>query len=376
MSKRIKSMLYISLILNLVALLLFQQDNIFRTIKDFFKSTIHPKIIQTNDLKEISIYDDNITINGLPFLSKGDNLNRLPKKMKNKIRPVLWKLGTQPSGGRIRFKTNSKTITIVAESSSFVSYHMTSIMKNGLDIYVNNIYSGSAWPDSSGEIKKVFQLKDNNIKNITIYLPLYTSIKIKKLYVEKSAVICKANDLLNMAPIIYYGSSITQGASASNPGLSYEAIISRKTKIDFINFGFSANGLGDIEIAELIGSLDSSLIILDYWANPTSLQYKKNLPQFVDAIRKKRKNVPILIITPFYSVGPEQQRKEKKKITINFIHNRKKLGDRNIYMVDGTKMLSKEKAFGLIDGLHLNSLGFWFSANVLEAEILKIINIR
>jgi len=374
MSKTIKSILYISLILNLLTLLLFQQENISRTIKDFFKSTIHPNIIQTNDLKEISIYDNNITINGLPFLSKGDNLNRLPKKMKNKFRPVLWKLGTQPSGGRIRFKTNSKTIAIVAKSSSFVSYHMTSIMKNGLDIYVNNIYSGSAWPDSNGEIKKKFKLEDKQIKNITIYLPLYASIKIEKLYVEKSAVIRKANDLLKIAPIIYYGSSITQGASASNSGLSYEAIISRKTKIDFINFGFSGNGLGDIEIAELIGSLDSSLIILDYWANPTSLQYKKNLPQFVDAIRKKRKNVPILIITPFYSIDLQNQQTDKKKIVSSFILHRKKSGDKHIYMVDGTKMLSKEDAFGLIDGLHLNSLGFWFTANALEPEILKIIN--
>ena len=39
-------------------------------------------------------------------------------------------------------------------------------------------------------------------------------------------------------------------------------------------------------------------------------------------------------------------------------------------------MLSKENAFGLIDGLHLNSLGFRFSANTLEPEILKIINMH
>ena len=236
------------------------------------------------------------------------------------------------------------------------------------------MYAGSAWPNSNGEIKKKFQLEDNNIKNITIYLPLYASIKIKKLHIENRAVIEKADDLLKTDPVIYYGSSITQGASASNPGLSYPAIISRNTKIDFMNFGFSANGLGDIEIAELIASLDSSLIVLDYWANPTSLQYKKSLPQFVDAIRKKRKNVPILIITPFYSVGLKKQQIEKKKIVSDFIHDRKESGDKHIYMLDGTKMLSKENSFGLVDGLHLNSLGFWFSANALEPEILKIIN--
>lgn len=360
--------------LNLIAFLLFQQENIFRTIKNVIKTTIYSKTIQTKDLKAINIYDDDITINGLPLLSKGEDLNRLNTEMKNKIRPALWKLGTQPSGARIRFKTDSKTIAIVAKSSSFTPYHMTSIMKNGLDIYVNNIYSGSAWPDANGEIKKKFRLKEDKIKDITIYLPLYASIKIEKLYVEKSAVISKADDLLNISPIIYYGSSITQGASASNPGLSYEAIISRNTNIDFINLGFSANGLGDIEIAELISSLDSSLIILDYWANLTSMQYKKSLPEFVNIIRKSKKNIPILIISPFYSVGQEEQQVEKKEIISHFIVTRKKLGDEHIYMLDGTKMLSKENSFGLIDGLHLNSLGFWFSANALTPTILNIVN--
>jgi len=69
-----------------------------------------------------------------------------------------------------------------------------------------------------------------------------------------------------------------------------------------------------------------------------------------------------------------EQQIEKKNILRHFIDTRQKLGDKYIYMLDGTKMLSKENSFGLVDGLHLNSLGFWFSANALEPEILKIIH--
>lgn len=376
MSTVIKAILTISLFLNIFFILLFIQDSIFQPVKNLFRYIIYSNKIHTSHLKEISIYDTNITISGLPFSSKTNGLKRLPKKRKKNIRPSLWKLGTYPSGGRVRFKTNSKSFVLFAKTSSSTSPHMTSIMQNGIDIYIDNKYSGSAWPDPNGTIRKEFALKDNNtsLKNITLYMPLYSTIEIQKLYVEKNAMVKKADDLLYIAPIIYYGSSITQGASASNPGLSYPAILSRETKIDFINFGFSGNGLGDIEIAEVITLLDASLIILDYWANPTSIQYKRSLPKFVAKIREKKADIPILIITPFYNIGSKNQQKEKKQIIEDFIITLRKSGDYNIYMIKGTKILSKEQSSGLIDGLHLNSLGFWFAAKALKPKILEILN--
>jgi len=51
-------------------------------------------------------------------------------------------------------------------------------------------------------------------------------------------------------------------------------------------------------------------------------------------------------------------------------------GDENIYYLDGRKMLSKETSFGLVDGRHLNSLGFWFLANEMEITIKKLLNLK
>ena len=39
--------------------------------------------------------------------------------------------------------------------------------------------------------------------------------------------------------------------------------------------------------------------------------------------------------------------------------------------VDGLKMLSPEQAEGLVDGVHCNSLGFYFNANGLEPFLRK-----
>ena len=57
--------------------------------------------------------------------------------------------------------------------------------------------------------------------------------------------------------------SITQGGCASNPGGSCQALLERKLNADFVNLGFSGNGMGEPALAETICELDPSCIVLD-----------------------------------------------------------------------------------------------------------------
>jgi len=205
---------------------------------------------------------------------------------------------------------------------------------------------------------------------------LYEEITIESINVQESAKVLEPDDLNEIKPIIYYGSSITQGGVASNPGMSYQAIISRSTGIDFVNLGFSGNGKGDAELAKYISTLESSLIVLDYWANPSPEVYKNTLPEFVNLIREKHKTTPIIVISPFYSINREKMQEEKKKIAYEFVAKQKENGDQNIYFFDGNKMISKQTAFGLVDGRHLNSLGFWLSANALEPKVKELTGLK
>lgn len=325
------------------------------------------------DYKLINI--TNKMIYGLPTYRINKKLVRLPESFKPKVAKTIWNLSRYSSGGRIKFKTNANSIYINATAKSVTQlYHMTSIMKNGMDIYVNNEYYGSCHPNKDKSIKKVFKFeKRYDFNEITFHLPLYGVIKINSISVPIDTKILPSNDLLKIKPIIYYGSSITQGGAASNPGLSYQAILSRRLNIDFINLGFSGRGLGQSELAEYISNLETSLIVLDYWANPSSELFEKTLPDFVDIIRKKHQVTPIILISPFYSIGLTDSQNKKRKIALNFVKKRKENGDKNIYYVDGRDMLSKKQSFGLVDGRHLNSLGFWFVANGLEEKIRKIL---
>ena len=64
-------------------------------------------------------------------------------------------------------------------------------------------------------------------------------------------------------PVVFYGTSITQGASAMRPGMGYPAIISRHLNIETINLGFSGNGKMEKELAEALSEIDASCYVID-----------------------------------------------------------------------------------------------------------------
>jgi hypothetical protein len=244
---------------------------------------------------------------------------------------------------------------------------------------VDNEYRGSAWPDKSGDIVKEWHIgKDPVLHEITLYLPLYKGVTIKEIVVETNARIEKPAGFAVKKPIVFYGSSITQGGCASNPGMSYEAQVARWLNVDFVNLGFSGNGLGESALADVVSEIDAACFVLDYWGNPTPQVYKESLPNFVATLRKKYPKTPIYITSPYFIASEavaqtEKAIEEKRNTAKDFVYQRRKRGDKFIFYVDGLEMLSREHAYGLVDGAHCNSLGFYFCAKGLEPHLRKAI---
>ena len=334
----------------------------------------------TTERQRIAFPDARLEVCGLPWFNEDKPaLRRLPLRLKDRFRSPVWNLAQDPSGGRIRFRTDSTTIGIVAENPQFSNmHHMASVGENGLDIYVGRDYMGSAWPDTKGKITKEWQVgRERKMRDITIYLPLYKPITIKELSLDAEAKLESAKAYAIAKPIVYYGSSITQGGCASNPGGSCQAILERKLNADFVNLGFSGNGLGEPALAEAICELDPSCIVLDFWGNPSADKYAAALPVFVDILRQKWPRLPILVTSPYYfpaeELGGDMARSQsaKRRTTQGFVEKLRKGGDRRIWFVDGLKMLNREQTAGLVDGAHCNSLGFYFNALGLEPFLRK-----
>lgn len=343
--------------------------------------TCGPAIAQPVTARQhIAIPDARLGVYGLPWFSEDKPvLRRLPLRLKDRFRPPVWGLAQDPSGGRIRFRTDSTTIGLIADNPHFSNmHHMASVGENGFDLYIGRDYVGSAWPDTAGKIAKEWRVgRERKMRDITLYLPLYKAVTIQELSLDADAQLEPATPYAITKPIVYYGSSITQGGCASNPGGACQAILERKLNADFVNLGFSGNGLGEPALAEAICELDPSCIVLDFWGNPSADQYAAALPVFVDILRKKWPRLPILVTSPFYFPAEEaggdvaRDQSAKRVMARAFVEKRRKGGDRRIWYVDGLQMLNRDQAAGLVDGVHCNSLGFYFNALGLEPHLRK-----
>src|SRR5205085_3839176 len=159
---------------------------------------------------------------------------------------------------------------------------------------------------------------------------------VKEIGLDKDAKIEAPTPFAIAKPVVHYGSSITQGGCAENPGLSAQAIVSRWLNVDFVNLGFSGNGMGEPAVAQAVTEIDASAFVLDYWGNPSPQVYRETMPGFVDTIRAKRRETPILVVSPYYfsaeSTSPNVKatQDEKRGIAREFVESRLKAGDERI----------------------------------------------
>jgi hypothetical protein len=334
-----------------------------------------------NERQHIAFPDARLAVYGLPWFAEDSPvLRRLPLRLKDEFRPPVWDLAQDPSGGRIRFRTDATTIGLVAANPHFSNmHHMASVGENGFDLYVDGTYLGSTWPDAAGKMNKEWRIgRERRMREITFYLPLYKPVTIQEISLDAEARLEPARPYTTAKPVVYYGSSITQGGCASNPGGSCQALLERKLNADFVNLGFSGNGMGEPALARAICELDPSCVVLDFWGNPSAEQYAAALPAFVDILRRKWPRLPILVTSPFYfpaeqASGDVAREQAAKRIAAHDFVRQRRRSDRRIWFVDGLKMLDRDQATGLVDGVHCNSLGFYFNARGLEPFLRRAI---
>ena len=173
-------------------------------------------------------------------------------------------------------------------------------------------------------------------------------------------------------PIVFYGSSITQGGCASRPGTVYSAILSRKYDFDYINLGFSGCARGEKEMAEYIAGLDMSVFVYDYDHNAPSAEYLKQTHEpFFKIIREKHPDIPIICMT-MPNPNPIWEPEKRKEVIKATVDNARARGDKNVYYIDMSGYLEKHDVLNesIVDAAHPNDLGFYFMSLAVE-EVLK-----
>lgn len=305
---------------------------------------------------------------------------RIPKKVAETISEDVISLSRYTAGGRIRFRTDSTKVTIQVTLSKVGRWnHWPLTGSGGFDMYIEEgccRYVGTFRPpyDVEDTYEQTLEFADRKLRNILIHFPLYSSVQELYIGLEEMCQVLEPLAYKIEKPVVFYGSSITQGGCASRPGNTYESILSRKLQFDYINLGFSNAAKAETEIAEYIKNINMSAFVYDYDHNaPTAEYLAKTHERMFKIIREANPELPILCMSmpKYYWTDAEEKRFEIINTTYQ---NAKANGDNNVYLLDGKQLMFSAEDEGTVDGIHPNDLGFASMARAMEkvlGEILK-----
>ena len=204
---------------------------------------------------------------------------------------------------------------------------------------------------------------------------------LKILKLVTTSIIKKSKENLKK-PIIFYGTSITQGGCATRPGMAHTNIISRNLDIDVVNFGFSGNGRMEQPIAELISEKEPLFYVIECMPNMISAENisKATIP-LVNTIKKKNPDTPIIFVDHFdfsFSVLDNHVMRDINSMNRALKTEFDKMVDdgyENIFYLESKNALGSDYE-GTVDGVHFTDLGFIRYADFLMKKFkeLKLID--
>ncbi len=301
---------------------------------------------------------------------------RLPERIFPKIDEGLCLLGSHSAGGVLRFCTDSKALLLKGHFrpvspmphmplSGQAGFDVT-VRKNGYDCLLVNL------PPCHEKLQKEefdfaypCHLKEG-MYEYRVYFPLYAGIEDMQIGFSEGARIEPAPPHKIEKPILFYGSSITQGACASRPSSCYTAMLANWVDAAHINLGFSGHARGETIMAETISELDLSCMVMDYDFNaPTVEHLKETHEPFFQIIRKNHPDLPVIFISrPSLGASYTVENREMRRAVIMETYTHAKAqGDTNVYFVDGMRFFEDAPhAEPTVDRCHPTDLGFYLMA--------------
>ena len=307
---------------------------------------------------------------------------RLPQRYEESLRKDVWELSENSAGVSISFKTNSSKLSVKwTIKLDFSMNHMTDIGVKGIDLYYKDNgswgYLSSGIPSGKKNKASLFKGFSEKSREYRLHFPLYDSVTGLQIGINEDSYfeIVKDKDL----PIVFYGTSITQGGCASRPGIAHTNIISRSLGVECINLGFSGNGHMEVSLGAIIARIKAKLIVIECMANVDLETVRKNTIPLIQEIRNTREdNSPSIV---FIEEAITNRRSPDKKY-IQSIHQKNielarqvkiadDLGHKNVFIISQFGLIDQDSE-ATVDGTHYNDLGFERHAKHLARSLSEL----
>ena len=179
-------------------------------------------------------------------------------------------------------------------------------------------------------------------------------------------------------PLVFYGSSVAQGAGACRPGMTYEAILARSLNMDFVDLGFGGNGRAEPEMVDLVNEVEACGYVFDL-GKSYGTQTGDAYAAMLEAVRASHPEVPVICVTPIFSTreffdsGYLDLSLHTRQVMRDAAVERRKAGDAKTFLVEGTDLLGPEDADGFHEGVHPTDLGFRLMAERLAPVVRRAV---
>jgi len=341
------------------------------------------------DKEEGSFWHDarKLDVEGQGWTDTKSPYDRLPAKAETTVRDAVWNLSRHASGIVVPFSTDASRIKArwTLTSDRLAMPHMPATGVSGVDLYVRDDAGKWRWlacKPPTGESTTVDLVSDlpEKHRDYLLYLPLYNGVKSLEINVPSGKYLAasKSRPADKQKPIVFYGTSITHGASASRPGMTHPAILGRRFERPIINLGFSGNGRMEPEVATLLAEFDPAVYVIDCLPNITADEVTARTKICVDILRKAHPTTPILLVedrsySDSFLVDSKRERNLTSRAALRKVFDElKSSGDDNLYYLEGEHLLGDDNE-GTVDSSHPTDLGFMRQADAFEKALRPIL---
>ena len=299
------------------------------------------------------------------------------KKYAKNVSRAVNKSACYSAGKIVRFSTDGEMISVsVKYKKRAILSNMDGNATSSLDVYsVGNIYNylGSICPNNRIKMRATatFELKTANksiTNEIAIFLPGFAEIGELKINVKGN--IYKSQKKRKRISI--YGSSISQGCSASRVSFSYGSIVAITNDADLINMGFSEGAKGESDIIREFSNCKADYYIIEYDHNADIERLKTTHRKVYECVRANNPDSVIILISRIsggVSITQEESKVRQKIIQKTLEYGISK-GDKNLYLIDGYVLTDEGNKKYLKDDRHPNDLGMQYIANKINEIIM------
>lgn len=308
---------------------------------------------------------------------------RLPDELGENVSQGIKEHYKHPSGGRVRFSTDSSVIILRTYMKNVGRLNMFSLLATaGFDLYIDDpenqtsTFHACFHPSMStvdGYIT-MMRFPTRQMRFFTLNFPLHSDVSDVELGLDPDAIIGEGMAYRNQLPVVFYGSSITQGVCASRPGNTYVNMISRRYNMHFLNMGLAGSCRAEDPIVEYLSDLEMCAFVSDYDYNAPSHEYlKKTHFNLYQKIRDKHPTIPYIMITrPNFTTNPTDSH-ARRSIVLESYQRAIDAGDQNVYFIDGESFFKGAyEDCCTVDAVHPNDLGFRLMAESIGNTIGKI----